>query len=989
MKTVRLIIVIISLLGCWAVQAQQPFMRQFTDEDGLPSSTIYNITQDLKGFLWIGTKNGICRYDGTKFITYYPKSAKDGEFIGIYIAPDGGVWAWNLSLQLFRYANDEFQLFQPKGLKTPLQPSEIIIDKKGNKYIAMADWRKKQFHICDNNDSCYTQPKINSISAFRDFFKKSDLTNQLHPFSTRISQFYYLAKKDKLRGLLEKRGRNEYTRSDLLALPSNDYYIYNRYSKIVSQIKLSPKGEVVLKDIKLPNFIVSPSDGLINIFYQDNYKNWWVANNDYIFPLDSNFQLINDVAPIENNLSINAFFQDREGGYWLATKTKGLLYMANKKMLTFNEEALPFKENNVINILSTSDGSILVATRQGNILKFKNNQLIDYQSFNDEIHFFEKSRFGNSFWINVTTSSFKINENLIRVSPDYFLGTVKSILETPKYLYVGNHGLTSRYSIKNGLKIKSKENLILDRTYSVYQAASNRIWVGTVNGLYYTSGDTVVQYLDENNEPLECWINQIIGKKNTIWIGTKSNGIYSITNGKINEHYTIKDGLSSNNCEHLVIDQDNQLWIGTAQGLNLLDLTTQQIEIIDKGSGLPAKKINSIFINRQKVGIGTPEGVTFFNKADILRKPRKLPVEIIDITISGEKKEIEPTYHLEYSQNSFKIDFVVLNYMHQNNIVYSYRMVGLDKEWKTTTSNSIQYDRLKPGKYQFKIKANYSENDPTGIVKRFNIIIEQPYWTTWWFYLFIGLLITSVGLGSFYAWLRYYQKREEKNAFINRQMSELRIGALQSQMNPHFIFNALNAIQNFFTTNDRESAMIYLARFARLIRLIFEYSKLSAIPLTKEIDFLKLYLKLEKLRFGDKIKINFENKNISDSENLMIPPLLIQPVIENALKHGLLHRENGGQLDVKFEEITPELLRCMILDNGIGRKKAKEYSQWKPRDYQSSGLQTIQERVELVNKESGQEIITFKIIDLTDEYNIAIGTKVEFTFKINQLMYNS
>ncbi len=220
--------------------------------------------------------------------------------------------------------------------------------------------------------------------------------------------------------------------------------------------------------------------------------------------------------------------------------------------------------------------------------------------------------------------------------------------------------------------------------------------------------------------------------------------------------------------------------------------------------------------------------------------------------------------------------------------------------------------------------------------------------------------------------------RAQQESEFQEKITQLKMQALQAQMNPHFIFNSMNAIQQFLTTNDSESAMIYLSRFARLIRLIFEYSRKSSVTLEEEIDFLKLYLDLENLRFKNKVTVNLEIEDGIDKESISIPPLLVQPLIENAFKHGLMHKESDGKLLIFFSQ-NNGWLKCTVQDNGVGRKKAKELGQWKPENYRSSGLKITKERLKLMkdSQNENDENIRLSIEDLHDGNGQPAGTKVE------------
>ena len=219
---------------------------------------------------------------------------------------------------------------------------------------------------------------------------------------------------------------------------------------------------------------------------------------------------------------------------------------------------------------------------------------------------------------------------------------------------------------------------------------------------------------------------------------------------------------------------------------------------------------------------------------------------------------------------------------------------------------------------------------------------------------------------------------EEKNRTIKAANTELMLKALQSQMNPHFIFNTLNSIQHFLATNDNRSSMRYLSKFARLIRMIFEYSKEKWIRFSNEIEFLNLYLELEELRFENKVKLSFKiDPYLKEMEDdLFIPPLLIQPIIENAFKHGLMHRESDGQILVHFFE-QDNCVKCVVEDNGVGIEQSKKYDSLNGDDHRSSALDIIKQRLGMYRPEVGPEGGLLQVTDLFDDLGEVSGTKVK------------
>jgi LytS/YehU family sensor histidine kinase len=216
---------------------------------------------------------------------------------------------------------------------------------------------------------------------------------------------------------------------------------------------------------------------------------------------------------------------------------------------------------------------------------------------------------------------------------------------------------------------------------------------------------------------------------------------------------------------------------------------------------------------------------------------------------------------------------------------------------------------------------------------------------------------------------------------MNKRISESELKALRAQMNPHFMFNAINSIQNFVLKNDSRSAQKYLTKFARLIRSVLENSKHDLVWLNKEVEALELYVELEALRASFCFDYEIVIEDSLNAENLFIPPMIIQPYIENAILHGIMPlSERRGKLDIKFLK-NGSVLKCIIDDNGIGRKKAKEIKERKQLSHQSMGMAVTQDRIDILNEQNNNLLTKVAVIDKVINGS-AIGTTVEITINI-------
>jgi LytS/YehU family sensor histidine kinase len=260
------------------------------------------------------------------------------------------------------------------------------------------------------------------------------------------------------------------------------------------------------------------------------------------------------------------------------------------------------------------------------------------------------------------------------------------------------------------------------------------------------------------------------------------------------------------------------------------------------------------------------------------------------------------------------------------------------------------------------------------------LLIRPPWWQTWWF-TSISILVT---LGLVYGGFRYrvsqVRKQEQQKANFNKKVSGLEMQALRAQMNPHFIFNSLNSINRFILKNNPEAASDYLSKFSRLIRLILQNSNTPTIPLENELEALNLYLELEALRFKGKFTFCICCEKEVEVNYIEIPPLIIQPYVENAIWHGLMHKEGMGHIRISVEQ-QQELLTCIIEDDGIGRVRAAQFKSKSATKSKSLGMQITAHRLELLHALNGKQI-RVEVVDLVDDSAQACGTKVILSLPI-------
>ena len=506
--------------------------------------------------------------------------------------------------------------------------------------------------------------------------------------------------------------------------------------------------------------------------------------------------------------------------------------------------------------------------------------------------------------------------------------------------------------------------IINKRTYALLPLGDKKIWFGTVEGLFYCDNKDCDKIV---NELLEQDIRDIQKDENgVLWIATQANGLVLYKDGVI-KHLTTKNGLSGDNCQKILLEKD-VAWIATTSGINKINRNDFTIKNITTSEGLPSNDIRDLLIQNDHIHAATSRGLAVFKKDfEVYSSPPVLSFKSIQINNSD--TSLLEVYKLPHTSNNIKIKFNSSSFKNTRGIQYLYRLKGLQNQWESSTVSEVNFPSLPPGDYSFFVKTK-TPNSDWSEEKSVRFCIEKPYWRTYWFYALIFTLFFLTGALFFYAIVKEFKRRNEEQ----KKLMESQLTALRAQMNPHFLFNSLNSIQEFIITNDKRSANYYLSRFSRLVRNILNTSSENEIRLKKEIETLQLYLDLEALRFEKNFEHVFELDESLDIENIYIPSMLIQPYVENAIKHGLMHKGGMKKLFVRFLK-KGTFLVCEIEDNGIGRERSMEIQKQNRKVYQSKAMSLTKERMDLINS-SDKGKLDLEILDLKNERNKPLGTKV-------------
>jgi len=950
------------------MMAQDPIYWQLTDEEGLPSMTVYEMAQDSLGYIWLATENGICRYDGQVVKTFKDSILKDNEILDLQIDQWNRIWFKNLSGQIAYIENDKIV---PLYLDSLLAGKFIDQFQVGaNNLWALHFLEKKALDITiyqyDIKKEAVT-PRKTSIKTMipGDFFYFKNDTLAYWNFSNKkINQTLYFPDQQEVSvSIFQKDIEPYYYKRPVLS--HNDFVILPFREKKLKLHAISPKKKFTIDELDIETKVN-------NIQLIDNTL--WILTERGIQYLTINDQMeITYTSPrFLNDLNTHYIMKDQEDNYWVSTQGRGILIIPSLNMFLLNSNQSKIPDDKAYCLYHDVENELLLCGhKDGNISIHKKDGSIRSEKFNlrGMIRKIIKTDEGNYAIISDDHLGF-IDKDLKKIIKKINSGGPKTILEDSKLRFWIGLSTRTIYSDVDISSTKTYNIVIPQRTYALLEDAHQRIWIGTTQGIYYYK-DSLFTYQENGIHTPYSVTDFVEANDSVLWVSTKANGVIGIKNQETIYHYNTDNGLSSNTCQKLFW-QEGLLWMATNGGLDCLNPKTNEIRTINKYHGLYTNEINDIAIIEDTVWLATLKGLVNFPKSKIYQKPSAPPIYINTLKIWEKPYPLAVFNQLKHDQNNIQIDFKGLSYKAKNAISYKYKLSGVDQDWIHTKTPYARYPVLNPGLYTFEVYAINQKQVQSLTPASIQIKINEAWWQLWWIQ---GLLLLCLMSALLYYFQDRNQKAEAKRN-IQNQINQLQQQALQAQMNPHFIFNALSAIQKSLTTNDQEEAMLYLSQFAKLIRSIFEYSKQSEISLEEEISFLKLYLHLEKLRFKNRIKIELTIDPILDDHlfETKIPPLLLQPLVENALKHGLFHKEGNGLLKINFSK-QQQYLCFSIEDNGVGREEAKSLKKdnWHKMQHKSSGFDIIQKRLNIINKNQHPEPL--KIEDLYQDKK-ATGTRI-------------
>jgi len=874
------------------------FTQQYTNysiKDGLPSNHVYRITQDYEGFIWVITDKGISKLDGKTFKNF---TIKDGlpsnDIWNIRITPDNKIWYFSKANKLGYIQNDKVYAFSTKK-KEILYP-RIILQAKNT--IAFDDG--EAFYIL--KDSIWKVNKNEEL--FNILWCKQKVLHdkiQYHSLNkTRDSISFY--KNDvQIKVVAPKSVRNNTTiehgqinDSLYCFIDENQYGILNLNTQKITEIYYPSQN--------LPKRVKYVREHLVN------HKIQFTGMNFVAF-LDDNLQLKN-ITHIPENLNSHFSFVDKTGNVWSATFNKGVFMLPKEsqhvKIVGKGKKAQQIKliANNVYAGVYKEGFFRITDTLQPII---KNN---DFQYSIANIDGLETVFFSSEYDIYAYKNK-KISKLDVPQETPGRNTFARELIEFKGALY-GNNSFGIR-------KINSK-SFTTEKKYRLFGAFSfsktkTQLFIGNQTGLLALKNDSIVKLRNQilYDKPV---LSQVNLNDSLVAVGTDGYGAY-VTNGSTTNFIKKSDDLS---IQSIFIDTDEGIWLATQKGVyNAIKSNGEYIVMRSffESDGLISNNTNSVVRKNDSLYVATDLGISILDlKQEKINQLQSLYIKSIT---ANTKTYLADSISMAYENNNYiAVSFGAINYSNQQNLLYQYKLEPIQNKWIKTTNPEINFTDLKPKTYHLQLKVENHQGDEK--LKTIVIKITPLWWQT------IGFKVTLVLLACivFYFFNLWNKKNIEektrKRALEKQKMVEHQLHALRTQMNPHFVFNSLAAIQYYISENNFETSELYLVKFSKLIRQFFEISKENEISLSTDIHLLESYLEIEKLRFKEKLNFTITIDRNLDVQTTLIPTMLLQPIVENAVNHGVFNKLDSGTVTLSFIYIDIHTFKVQIMDNGVGFK---------------------------------------------------------------------
>ncbi len=963
----RIITGVLLLSGVVAGFGQYPYVRKLNYPEQLPTQVVYDMLSDSKGYIWLATDLGLFKSNGKNF-TPVPFDNTNLKSVS-YLQEDteGVIWCMNFYNQLFAVTNDTLRRFVIDS-NIMKEASTFINVNVGAKHI----WFRSFNNIFQVDKSSRKISNVINLPAPFDIIISAGIFNNQYQA---LSYGGYLFQSSGI-GVGWKRIRKKFSESRLM---------YSSKGFISVAVGTDHHDPVEISNgstRELPPIHLSRETYIMQGVQIDS-NDYWLCTQDGAYKWDPHTGATKSILPQQR---VSDVVKDYQGNYWFSTLDNGIFICPSLNNTLLGMYGNPLLDNfNRLEILS--NGDLFAGNTQGllsryslitgktsdyQLTKARETEFIKYDA-TDDVVFFNRGVVKKDGKLLI--DKFDYSKGVDR---DKFGNILVSVFNGA--LVVNNHFGSNNRTPKISCPLYASDQtriVFYDRNKSVLLLRSKRsnailssndkklFWVAYEDGLYQYDYSNKIKILkDISGKP-------VIGKSmvqlpdNSLVIGSSVKGVMVFKEGIITQTFDEKNGLSNNSIRK-VVKNGNDTWVLTTEGLDYLNLQTGSVTNYLNEYGLGDLILNDFVIRNDSLMLATPSGILLRKySAEKRNKPIRFPL----LKGFSNKKEIKNGSELSIGVAEVSFYFEALHYVSAGTLDYRYRLMGLDTNWHSWGggSNRLTFSRLAAGRYQLQMQAiagsNYKSN-----LQTFSFVVPKKFFQQSWVILSLLLIVLLLA----WMFLRQWKQSLLKKQTVREQLLKSQLVAIRAQMNPHFLYNVLNTVQGLVYGNRKTEAGTLLGNFSDLMRKILQSSDKQFLSLKDEMENLRLYLELEKARFDEGFSYTIEIGGIKDVSEMYIPSLLLQPFAENAVKHGLMHKQGSKELEIRFEK-EAEVLKVTIDDNGIGRERAERINARNKNKPAGFATLALYERMALFNRLYKKKI-NCVITDKKDENGNAMGT---------------
>ncbi len=965
-------LVAVALFNVVTCFSQSYSFVNYTTDDGLPTSQIYQVFMDQRGYIWFTSDAGIGKFEMGRIQVL---SKKDN-------LPDNTVFSLtqNRSDTLLGtcYNNRLFELDVTNARVSSIKQKFYDLFQKSKYVIFQTHAIDDSIFVNTNLGLFYASARGNDSARRRPIHPAANIEITLRQGTALLntdnqvgkSNILGLETPDSVRVLLNyQSGKRWFS----FARAGKSIFHYNFRVFYVKQFQavallfadhlhlFYEDGQHVLK--KFPSELIS--------LFTDRGGDFWIgtrSNGAYVF---RNSDISREPENLLPACGVSSFCNDLERGLWLSTINKGIFYLPSK---TFKQFVNPTLGKEILHLDQAKD-HLFVLGSGGEVVRLAAGQVdalkVDaFRNYHDKALSYLKAYKGNLYVFGRSECIYTtgdLQRDLIgkRYAPEVRCLVIDKNDSLWMLDYMGLSKVVGHFDSNIGVVTHTLN------AYGLAMDADGKMVLGTMDGLLRYDGSGV-KPVAPYNTVLRNRIDYVfIDRRGRYWLSINGIGLGILDK---NEFYLIPLSEAGINTKvSSVIEHGKSYWTGTKNGLFRVTLNERNGKIIghrfdyfSRNDGLISNEIRELASFNGQLVIATNKGLCYASFID-LDRPRVSPpiYAVLRDSVGVSWKGGAPTFASDVEKVVVWISQP--SYRAFQNTAYCYKLLGA-KDSFIERSPAIVLENLKYGKYTVRVN-NYLERFVGGSVAEISFEIEKSFWLQMWFIGLCGIVLIVLVLLFIRLRVLRMRRTDHEKMKIQKLLNEYKMSSLQAQMNPHFIFNAINSIQQYILTSQSDTAYDYLARFGKLIRLVLEMSRSNYTSLSKEVELLNLYMELEQVRSEHGFDYSVVVQKQIDANAVTIPIMIIQPHIENAIWHGIAHlKDRRGVIVVSIRDEN-SLLIISIKDNGVGREVAGHYGRNNRRNYQSLSTKINQERLQLFES-------TLEVIDLFDSEGKSSGTEV-------------